>query len=121
MMGLVILGASYLALPIAGTISDTSSRLPVGNLKDGSYVGVGTGFGGPLMAKVTVENGKIRSIDITGHRETTGYYEEVFRFIGSEIVAAQSISVDAISGATATSRGFLGAVRSGISQASTLD
>ncbi len=121
MMGLVILGASYLALPIAGTISDTSSRLPIGNLKDGSYVGVGTGFGGPLMAKVTVENGKIRSIDITGHRETTGYYEEVFRFIGSEIVAAQSISVDAISGATATSRGFLGAVRSGISQASTLD
>lgn len=73
------------------------------------------------MAEIYVEGGRVSNISIVSHRETEGYYEEVFRFVGSEIVATQSISIDALSGATATTRGFLGAVRSGISQASALD
>jgi uncharacterized protein with FMN-binding domain len=73
------------------------------------------------MAEVDIVGGKVSNISVVSHRETTGYFEEVFRFVGSEIVATQSISIDAISGATATTRGFLGAVRSSISQASALD
>lgn len=120
-ISLAILILSYSTLPIIGATQNTTSRLPVGELKDGSYVGIGTGFGGPLLAEIDIVGGKVSNISVVSHRETTGYYEEVFRFVGSEIVAAQSISIDAISGATATTRGFLGAVRSGISQASALD
>lgn len=117
-IGLIIIVVSYLALPIAGAVSGTASRLPVGELNDGSYIGVGTGFGGPLMVEIKVVEGKVSSISVVSHRETTGYYEEVFRFVGSEIVSTQSISIDALSGATATTRGFISAVRSGVSQAS---
>lgn len=120
-ISMTILVFSYIVLPVIGATQNTTSRLPVGELRDGSYIGLGTGFGGPLMAEIYVEGGRVSNISIVSHRETEGYYEEVFRFVGSEIVATQSISIDALSGATATTRGFLGAVRSGISQASALD
>jgi uncharacterized protein with FMN-binding domain len=86
-------------------------------LKDGIYQGLGVGFGGNMIIRTTVEDNKIRSIEITSHKETQGYYEEVFKTMTRAIIKTQNLNVDVISGATVTSRGFLGGVKSGVGMA----
>ena len=85
-------------------------------MKEGVFIGTGIGFGGPIQVEVKVKDNRITEIKPINHSETLGYYEEVFRNISKEIVETQSLSIDTISGATVTSRGFLNAVKSGISQ-----
>ena len=77
---------------------------------------MGIGFGGPMQIEIKVMDNRIDKIKIIDHNETLGYYEEVFRNISREIIEKQSLNVDTISGATVTSRGFLNAVKSGISK-----
>lgn len=114
---LAILIAIFIFLPLIGFRAGNEAFVQIEGLKDGLYTGTGIGFGGNMKVEVLVEDGRIKGINVISHNETTGYYEEVFRTLSREIVERQSIGVDAISGATTTSRGFLNAVRRGISQA----
>ena len=113
---LIVFISIYSFLPLIN-ISDYNQDISTfGTLKDGSYIGTGVGFGGPLRIKLTVDNGKIKNIEVVNHSESTGYYEEVFKMKRREIIENQSLSIDTVSGATATSRGFFSAVKSAVSQ-----
>lgn len=101
----------YILLPM---LPHTTQAFP-GNkelsFKDGSFKGVGIGFGGNIEIELNVEDNKINDIKVITHNETEGYFEEVFKVLDDNIKSTQSLNVDVISGATATSRGYVNAVR----------
>jgi len=111
----------YAFLPLSQTYGKPQGIMNMVNIKEGVYQGIGVGFGGNIQVQVTVKDNKINKIDVISHRETSGYYEEVYRNICREIIETQNLNIDVISGATATSRGFLSGVKSGVSQAMNKD
>lgn len=116
-ISLILLFSIYIFLPLVGSNKGLTLIGDIGILKEGSFTGVGIGFGGPIEVEVIVEDNRIVEIKYINHNETKGYYEEVFRNISRGIIETQNLNIDTISGATATSRGFINAIKSGLSQA----
>lgn len=83
---------------------------------DGTYYGIGTGFGGPLKVKVKISGGKITSIQIVENSDGSSYISKASAVISS-ILSKQSTNVDTVSGATYSSVGIIQAVRNALSQA----
>jgi len=115
-ISLVIFIVIFIILPILGPKGSGEAMAKIEGLNDGTFTGTALGFGGNIEVELVVENRQIKDIKVLSHSETTGYYEEVFRSLSRDIIERQNLSVDAISGATTTSRGFLNAVRRGISK-----
>lgn len=87
--------------------------------KDGSYTGMGEGFGGIIKAQVVIKNGKITEISVLeAKNEDEDYYNKAIALIDN-MIKNQSTNVDAISGATFTSNGIIVAVRDALSKAVT--
>lgn len=85
--------------------------------KDGVYYGSGTGFGGQIKVAVTVQDGKIVSVEIqSAPGEGASYFAQAKAVI-DRIIAQQSLNVDTVSGATYSSRGILRAVRNALTGA----
>lgn len=99
----------------------TNASVIASGLNDGDYIGTGVGFGGIMFIDLAIENKKITSIEVRSHRETSGYYEEVFKNHSRDIIRTQNINLDAISGATATTRGFTSAVKNAVGQSMAVD
>jgi uncharacterized protein with FMN-binding domain len=57
-----------------------------------------------------VVNGKIANITILSHSETPMLSDAAFNNVPAAIIAAQSTQVDAVSGATVTSKAIMAAV-----------
>ena len=76
----------------------------------GTFSGEGTGYGGTIAVDVTLENGAITGIDVTGSNETQGIGTVAIDKLIPEIIEKQSVALDAVSGATRASEGLLAAV-----------
>lgn len=85
--------------------------------RDGTYYGTGVGFAPGIQVQVEVRGERIQSIQVLKHHETSGYYEEPFKITITQIVKNQSVTVDAVSGATYTSRGLVEAVTDALKKA----
>jgi uncharacterized protein with FMN-binding domain/Pyruvate/2-oxoacid:ferredoxin oxidoreductase delta subunit len=83
--------------------------------KDGIYTGIGQGKSPDLKVAVTVKDDKITNVEILSNNETKG--KEAIKTIPNKIVEKQSTDVDAVSGATMTSKGIMEAVNNALSQA----
>ena len=83
----------------------------------GTYTGVGQGNNGEITVEVVFSEQAIESVTVTAHSETPGLCDAAIETIPAEIVKAQSIDVDTVSGATNTSRGILQAVADASAQA----
>lgn len=85
---------------------------------DGTYTGVADGFGPDLTVAVTIQDNKITEIKIVSHNERNKrYYALPMSRIPEEIIAQQSLDVQAVAGATYTSVGIVNAVYDALSQA----
>ncbi|MBU3113197.1 FMN-binding protein [Clostridium lacusfryxellense] len=85
---------------------------------DGTYTGTGTGYRrGTTEMSVTIKDNKIISIETVSNQDTPRFYENVESGIISEIISAQSTSVDTISGATYSCEGIISATQDALSQA----
>ena len=91
-----------------------------GVYRDGVYYGSGTGFGGAMQAKVTIQDGKIVGIEIVSHSDGASYMSRANGVI-SAILASQSTNVDTVSGATFSSNGIIHAVEAALASAPTLN
>ena len=80
------------------------------------YTGVGQGISGDVPVTVTIENGVICSVEVGENAETAGIGTNAIEQLPAKIVAAQSIEVDNISGATITSKAIKEAVEDALSQ-----
>ncbi len=113
---LILFISIYLFLPLVGFQRPMQSIGDLANMEDGIYTGIGTGFGGNIRVEVTINENEIIGIKTLEHRETSGYYQEVYKSVSRDIIESQNLNVDGISGATSTSRGFINAVKSGLGQ-----
>lgn len=83
----------------------------------GTYTGEGQGNNGPIKVEVTFTEDRITEVKITEHAETPGISDPAFEKIPAAIVEQQSLAVDAVSGATNSSKGILAAVEDAALQA----
>lgn len=82
---------------------------------DGTYTGVGKGYGGDVKVSVEVKDGKISKVDLVDiANETPGIGGQAAPKVAERIVEAQSAEVEAESGATMTSNGIMEAVKNAL-------
>lgn len=92
---------------IAGVVSETTDL----KLADGTFIGQAPGFAGDIKVEVVVEAGKIAKITVLSHNDTPQIADGALKTMVSRVSEANSISVDTVTGATVTSKGFLGAIK----------
>ncbi len=86
-------------------------------LKSGTYEGEGSGFGGIMNVKVSINDGKIEDVEIVKSYETAGVGQAALEIIADRIVEGQSTNVDVVSGATISSRALMSTVRKTLDEA----
>ena len=97
--------------------AETESTDSQGAYKDGTYTGSAEGFGGNVDVKVTIEAGKISSVDITAAEKEDGAYLAMAEDIIPSIISAQSADVDTVSGATFSSTAIRNATKQALEKA----
>ena len=83
----------------------------------GTYTGKGAGINGEIEVEVTVTEDEITDVKVLSHNETPGVSDLAISDIPANIVEHQSLGVDAIAGATYSSKGILEAVANALEQA----
>ncbi len=81
--------------------------------------GEGTGYGGPIKVEVTLSNDKtkIEGIKVTEQNETPEIGGKAMELLTASVLENQTINLDAISGATLATDGFLAAVEAALTAA----
>lgn len=121
--GLVGLGA--MAVLAAATVLgseplykaiDNIGKVPV-SYTAGTYSASAQGFGGDVIAYVTVSEQEITLVDLQGEWETPGIGSMALEQLPAAIIEKQSSQVDAVAGATVTSDAVVAAVADALAQA----
>ena len=85
---------------------------------DGSYTAEGKGIGGTVPVTVTIKNGKITEVTVGDNSETQGIGSKAIEQLPAKIVEANGTEgVNAVSGATVTSKAIFTAVEDCLEQA----
>ena len=102
--------------PVEAASSEAEEEvlLPKLPYADGVYVGSSRGYGGAVRVQVTMENGSITEVEILDASHETKQFLRRSKRLLTTVVEAQSWEVDAVSEATYTSRGILGAVQNAL-------
>lgn len=115
---------SVAATPIrSGTSSSSASSSSAGSSGSSSTVtgpSVNTRWG-PVQVAITVADGKITEVSVPVYPSGNGRDQEINAYalpiLIDETVQAQSASIDMVSGATVSSRGYLTSLQGAIDQA----
>lgn len=106
---------------IIGAISISAALLVGcggGKYADGTYLGEGQGASSAIKVEVVVEKGKISEVKLVEHKETKTLVEGVENNLVPEIIEKQGTDgVEAISGATSSSKGVIDAVNNALKSA----
>lgn len=94
----------------ASSEASASSSVTAGQYADGVYTGSGTGFRGETVVEVTVQNGLITDITETSKQDDDQFFYRAWTTVIEEIITAQAVEVDAVSGATFSSNSIMEAV-----------
>lgn len=84
-----------------------------GNYTDGIYQGTGTGFKGDVTVEVQVTDHQIASIEVLSYVDDKAFFERAKK-LTKTMIEEQTWEVDAVSGATYSSRGIKEAVRNAL-------
>ena len=107
--------AAVVEQPVEAASSEAEEEaLPKLPYADGVYVGSSRGYGGAVRVQVTMENGSITEVEILDASHETKQFLRRAKRLLTTVVDAQSWEVDAVSEATYTSRGILGAVQNAL-------
>jgi uncharacterized protein with FMN-binding domain len=103
------------AATATATTQPTASTAATAAYRDGTYTGSGTSRHGGVTVAVVIKNGKIVSATITA--SNTRYPISRIAALPGEVVAAQSVNIDFVYGATDSSMAFQTAVASALARA----
>ena len=78
-------------------------------LQDGTYEGSAQGYSGTTTVSVTVSGGAVTDITVVSESDSPQYFSRAESLL-DEILGQQSLTVDAVTGATFSSAGLLNAV-----------
>lgn len=92
---------------------DVASRVYI----DGSYEGIGTGFGGEIKVLVSISEDEIMNVEIISANGEDDSYLSMASELLEVIVKKQTLEVDTISGATYSSKGILSATKDALKKA----
>ena len=98
--------------------SNTKKQIPNYHYKDGTYTGVGEGYGGDIKVTVTVKNGQITNVNVDSAADETPAYFNRAKSLLTTITEKQKWDLDAVTGATFSSEGILEAVSNAMTSAS---
>ena len=98
----------------AASVEAEEEALPKLPYANGVYVGSSRGYGGAVQVQVTMENGSITEVEVLDASHETKQFLRRAKRLLTTVVDAQSWEVDAVSEATYTSRGILGAVQNAL-------
>ena len=104
-------------LTIALAVSTLMAGPVAAAMADGTYTGVGQGKNGDVTVELQVTGGKLAAVRVVKHVETPGISDAAMTQFPQRVVDAQSLNVDAVSGATLTSDGIRNAVADAIRKA----
>lgn len=85
-------------------------------LKDGTYSGSAEGFRGTITVSVTVSGGAVTEIAVVSQQDTAQYFSRAETVLDT-IENAQSLEVDAVTGATYSSAGLIQATANALQDA----
>lgn len=106
----------------SGSTTPNSGSASNANSADGTYTGdpVATRYG-DVQVQITVSGGRITAADAIAYPNADRHDQQINAYaipiLNSEAVDAQSASIDAVSGATVTSEGYLTSLQSAIDAA----
>ena len=110
--------AHFSAIESASAAEAAVSATEPGTLADGTYTASGKGYDGEVPVTVTIEGGKIASVTVGYNYATSGISLMAINQLPAKIVAAGGTGgVDAVSGATVTSKAIFIAVEDCLEQA----
>ena len=90
----------------------------IANAADNAYVdGVYEGEYSFVKVQVTIKNGHISDVDILHHGGGGKKYADMIAPLADEVIQKQSTDIDAITGATVSSRNFKNAVDNALKKA----
>ena len=89
--------------------------------KPGTYTGQAKGRNGTVSVEVTVDGSKITAVKVLEHKETASIGSAAIEQIPGRIVSGQTLAVDAVSGASLTSRAILSAAEEALTKAANGD
>lgn len=111
-------GGSKSTTPTTGVAATgTQTGAAEGIFKPGTYEGRAQGFGGEIIAKVTLSENAIESVELIGDSETATIGGPALEKIQNDIVKRQTTNIDGVSGATVTSKAALEAVNAALTEA----
>ena len=108
------------AVTITALFEQDAAEPAVGSYKDGVYTGSAQGNNGTVAVSVTVENGKIKSIDVTEQKETESYWEMAKATIANLLGLGDDTAIAAVdtkTGATRSSEAIKTAVQNALKSA----
>jgi uncharacterized protein with FMN-binding domain len=109
---LVILTLTFATLSL---FAKEKSKEAAPKYKDGVYKGSAKGYGGAIKVAVKVKGGKISKIKVLKHKESDP--DTSLKKIPERIIKEQKTQVDAVTGATITSKAIMKAVDNALSKA----
>lgn len=99
-----VIGGNFLGFEVV------SMEVDIAAVGDGTYTGTGKGFKSEVTVEVTVSGGKITEVVVLDHDDTPAFWDRAEGDTIDRIIEAQSLEIDAVSGATASSVGIIEAV-----------
>lgn len=106
-----------LVLLISACSQQTQQNVETGEFTSGTYKAQADGLGGAVHVEVGFSADSIDSIVVTEHNETPGIGDTAIEKLPEQIINAQSLNIDVITGATITSNAIFDAVADCIQQA----
>ena len=105
------------ALLFSGCSAKPQEKPADGAMTAGTYTATSSGYAGEMEVSVTVDEEKILTIEIGENNETPSVGGMAIEQLPGQIIDAQSIALDGVSGATYTSKAILDSVKDCLTQA----
>lgn len=106
-----------LVMLIAGCSSDNGAENGDGMFTAGSYEASAEGYGGTLTINTTFTEDEIEEIEVVESNETEGIGGVAIENMTDNILENQSLAIEAVSGATVSSKAFMEALEDAVEQA----
>lgn len=100
------------------TQAPAETQAPAAAIVAGTYTAAAQGFAGPVEVQVTVdETGKMTDLSVKGDAETPDIGGKAISTLQETLLQDQTVKVDAVTGATVTSKAVLAALTDALRQA----
>lgn len=109
-VSLVLAGSLLLSMAACGSKGSTEGQSSSAAAEQTNVTGKGDGFGGVITAVVTLEGDSISAVEFEAPEETPAIGGAALESLAEQIIAANGVEIDGVSGATYTTEGCKAAV-----------